>query len=316
MISSNPSEFHQIYIPPSDEKKETVKEDDSSKTDVQPEIKLVNPSPSNDIPYTEGSQLFESYMSQKLQKLEKTQVTILEKPSPSVDKQIEIVNSVMKHGLITKARAQNLSLTIIQSADRDTYISDNLCLNYIHSTNGRQVSLTHPAKGGLPVVLEREKDPLVEVEVKDPRLLEELSNRAHCSMLFVISVNKNKKEDPVLTLTNKDGKEFQDDSTYISTNQFGCMETRTNGSVAPENITYVILPKSMEQYKELLDVPTEKLIFVPSCDIALPFNIGNKTKGMVTISCPDYLGTLNEITDPEIFTHMLRSQTDQELGKK
>ena len=103
MISSNPSEFHPIYIPPSEEKKDTVKEDDF-KTGIQPEIKSTNPSLLNDIPYTEGSQMLEACMSQKLQKLEKTQITTLEKPSPSVDKQIEIVNSVMKHGLITKAR--------------------------------------------------------------------------------------------------------------------------------------------------------------------------------------------------------------------
>jgi hypothetical protein len=240
-------------------------------------------------------------------------------PSPTVAKQIEIINSVMKEGILTKLRAQKLGISIIQSADRNQELSDKLCLNYVHSDNGCGVSLVHPSKGGIPVLLERENDPLVNHSIMDLNFLCELSERAHSSMLFVLLVEKVGDFDAKLNLLNADGKQAIgiDNEVMISQNLQGCMETRANGTVTPSNIAYLILPERLKPYRDKLNITDSvKLIFVKSVEIEnIPYNVGNKTKAYVSIACPDFQGALESIQEGEIFTHMLRGPTNQEIGK-
>ena len=164
------------------------------------------------------------------------------------------------------------------------------------------------------VVLERKNDPFGGLELNSPKLLDELSERAHCSMLFVIKLEKISNYDAELKLMDKSGKEFKDSGIYISNNTFGCMETRANGSITSDNIALVILPKNMEPYKNQLNVPQAKLMFVPSHERQVSYNIGSQTKGIVTLLCPNYELALQNLEGKEIFTHMLRSSTNQELG--
>jgi hypothetical protein len=239
-------------------------------------------------------------------------------PTPAISKQIEIINSVMKVGIITKLRAKELGIGIIQSADRDQRPSDSLCLNYVHSNKGYSTSLIHPAKGGIPVLLEREFDPLANSNPSDPNFSKELSERAHCSMLFILIVEKVGEYDAELNLVKANGKEAVDRDRHVpvSPNFLGCMETRANGTVTPDNFLYLILPESLRPYKDALKIDPEKIKFVGSIEVEnIPYNVANKTKAYVSISCPNYQEALKDLPEKEIFTHMLRGPTNQELGK-
>ncbi len=94
------------------------------------------------------------------------------------------------------------------------------------------------------------------------------------------------------------------------------MESHANGTVAPDNIAYVILPKRLEPYQNMLHVSPEKMEFVASTGAKIPYNIGNHTVGNMEIQVPDYERALREL-EGVLFTHMLRSPTEgdlQELG--
>ncbi|KIC70969.1 hypothetical protein DB44_FE00200 [Candidatus Protochlamydia amoebophila] len=266
-------------------------------------------------PYTEGAQLRESLLSQQFQQVTNVSSTTDSTIPASIEKQIETINGVMKLGILTKLRAKKLEINIVQSADRNQGVQDQLCLNYIHAKQGRMISLTHPAKGGLPVLLEREEDFLKDKKIDDPSLLNELSERAHCSMLFVLKIEeKDSYGDAILKLIDADDNE-KTSGVFIPTNQFGCAETRANGTIHPNNISYVILPERLKPYQKQLNIDSTKLIFVSSKPMSLPYNIGNQTKAILTINSPDYFEALDELNESEMFTHMLRSKTDQELGQ-
>ncbi|MBS4168041.1 hypothetical protein [Parachlamydia sp. AcF125] len=147
----------------------------------------LNTGSSGGTPYAEGAQLHEAVTMHRLQ---------IATPEPHLAKQIEILNNVMEQGILTKRRSAALGISIIQSADKNEANNDSLCLNYIHAAKGITTSLTHEAKGGFPVVLERTEDPL-EKDVQsfstassNPEFLQRLSERAHASILFVLPVNK------------------------------------------------------------------------------------------------------------------------------
>ncbi len=237
---------------------------------------------------------------------------------PSIQKQIDIINAVMQSGILTPLRAQELQIATIQSADRERYVSDRLCLNYLHSLNGRNVSITHPAKGGLPVVLERENDPFWQENIKDEKLLKELSERAHNSMLFVLKHDLATPYDAQLKLIDAQGNPARNQRVPLSTNNDGCMETRANGTITPENIDLIILPERMEPFARMLNVGTCPIRFVPSIalgkEAGIPYNVGNLCKGYVSITVPNYQLALREIKGC-ILTHMLRGPTDADFKR-
>ena len=233
---------------------------------------------------------------------------------PSIKRQIDIFNSIMQHGILTKARANAIGIETINSADRDTSITDSLCLNYVVDDIGKLNCITHKAKGGLPVVLERENDPFGQRPIDDQEFLHELSERALNSMLFVFVVDDNRVGDPQITVIDK-GNIEKKINIYVSDRPaYGCMETRANGSILPLNISYVILPDRLKLYQKDLKIDANKLIFAKTTYIErVPYNVNNQTKGYVTISCPDYVGELQKLGSGPLFTHMLRSPTEREL---
>ncbi|MBS4168040.1 hypothetical protein [Parachlamydia sp. AcF125] len=103
----------------------------------------------------------------------------------------------------------------------------------------------------------------------------------------------------------------------ISPNLLGCMETWAFGSITPDNIKYILLPQSLEPFKDSLRCGAAQLIFVSTISIKIPYNVGNTTKATPTIDCPDYQSALVQLFEEEegaLFTHMLRCPTPQELG--
>lgn len=193
-------------------KKEAEQERPSSKPD-NAEPTGSQQSSATRVPYaTEMTEVEQELMRRGIEGLAPT--APIAAPPPDIANQIEIVNSVMETGLLTKLRAQKLGIPIIQSADRNQEVSNKLCLNYIHSDGGKKTSLYHPAKGGLPVVLERKNDPLERTAIDTPVLLSELSERAHHSMLFVIKCDRVGPDDAELKLIDTDGEEFMDKRIY------------------------------------------------------------------------------------------------------
>ncbi len=241
-------------------------------------------------------------------------------PSPAVVKQIEIINNLMTEGILSEDRSAALKLSTTSSSDmksdtrHQTVYPDRVSLNHVSSNQGKEVCITHRAKGGLTVVMERQSDPLANKPIDEP-LLDELSERTQCSILIVLTCNKVDESNAKLHLIKPNGEEFENKDTHIYNASDGCFELKAAGSVSPKNFAYVILPETLRPYRNQLKIDDTKIKFVPLSKQALVFNAEGQVKGRVNVTCPNYQEGLKDLKEQEFFTHMVRTPTTYDLNR-
>jgi len=338
-FTANPFSTSTSYSQINDKPKEKEKEKPSSQpNETAPNLTTAAPTSTGNAPYAEGEKLRESLVSSHVHQLTaakpletnkkttaaesatsgtataasassiKAENTKTQNIPTHIQKKINVFNSIMEHGILTPARAEKLGFASVNSADHN-HVKTRVCLNYIYSDSGRNSSLISPARGGLPVVLERTKDKLG--EPKSLEGLRELSERAHSSMLFILPVTKKQEDaDSAITIKNEKGEDEESMIMLPSRNKTGSAEVWATASVSSTSIGIAILPKQLEPYQSQLKNGDTILVFVGSKELDVPYNA---TKTIVTINCPDYSRALMEISEDEIFTHMVRTPTSREL---
>lgn len=150
----------------------------------------------------------------------------------------------------------------------------------------------------LPAFMKSYKPGLIfkDIVCKDEQLMEDLSEKAHRTALFVIDLEPNEDE---------------------LNSETGVRETRRS-SITPDRIQCVMIP---ERYAHLADelarknIPKEKIIFVPDTTHTVTISTKDPEQNTVSgetaskVSLPNYETTLMEIkskTQGPIYTHVTR----------
>jgi len=260
----------------------------------------------------------------------------------TVQKNIQILNSVFENGLVAPKDLTHLGLNPHTGYDQDS--SAVICYNTITKIEGVMPALFHMAKGSFTVNIERKNDPFfyrlqetkkeeIEQEIiqlgknfnlpnpllkahhealeplaysnilgQDPSLIQEISERVSKSALFILQL----EEKPLFGID-------------------GCDELSAK-LIPPEKIKYVLLPRDeFENQLEALNFPNEKIIFVDKVNsdqiIYAPNRaISLKIPSLQTPNYYDFLKAQAEIITTEgngleqdpIYTHMVRLKTDHD----
>jgi hypothetical protein len=193
-------------------------------------------------------------------------------------------------------------------------------LNHIFKEDGIEASLYDEARGGLSVALERKKelDPLLDADMREEKNLNELSERAHQTCLIVIPCTTSHVQGYAqLILVNLDGDlRIASKGVYLTKEsaRVGSTESTVDDSIPPINFAYILVPERMRDFIDLIKTENHyKIIPVPSDFSAITYN-----QTVIKISVPNYRDELQSIlqSDGEIFTHVLRHSTHQEINSE
>jgi hypothetical protein len=193
--------------------------------------------------------------------------------------------------------------------------TSSVILNYISDKDGIPISLQHMSKGGLTVALERRIDPLRDKDLSNQDVLNELSERAHQTILIGISPDQSKIGDndfgyAKLILITADGQSREDKTTFLGYSYGdGCNECSVDDSIAPSNFAFILVPERLMPFIENIQHPCP----VYSVD-SVKYEVGFYGDD-IKISCPDYLSKLKELyVVGGLLTHVVREKTKNEIS--
>jgi len=225
---------------------------------------------------------------------------------------INTIQNVCRYGILTQQMMSQLGIRAMLSNDLSK-MTNKVCTNYISDIEGIGSSLTNPARGGLCVVLEREKDDLKSVEMS-----KELAERAQHSILVVMQCTRVNRDSEYaqLDLVDTGGNQYKsDEAAFLPNTREGSCEVSTSHSIVASNLLYILVPKKMEPYLPLFNPPGGcKITLVQPITSTVPYR-----QKKVKILCPDYTETLERVVEAhgQILTHMIRLKTERDVkGEK
>jgi hypothetical protein len=224
---------------------------------------------------------------------------------------IHFANSMMINGIICSARAARLELFQVSSLDKNPRPENEVEVNAYITPEGFRKSLFDPAKGAIPILLERKSDsptidyaPLTEDQERKlsemgslaamfrPTLLKsgplilleesvwipELSKRAHAGMLILIDPenlelkdNEGQRLEDVKGLSNDSWVKNSLEEVLRQESNQHLVEVKMNANIAPTSFSLIIVPRHYEQYKEFFALQ-EHIKFVDSVESDITYN--------------------------------------------